>query len=281
MVTEAGTTTPVRLLFSFTTTPPFDAAPLSETVPVAAVPPGTEFGLTLMLESAAAVMVNEAVWLVPLRFAVMRAVAELETPKVEILNVVEVEPPGTMVVLGTVAELLLELRAIGIPPGPATPFSVTVPVAVFPPTIEPGFTKRLAKPAGLIVRTADWLMPLSDPEMVAGVELVTPPVPTENVAEICPDSTLTLAGTLAEPFALVRVTVAPAGPAGPERVTVPVLLAPPITDVGLRFTLANVAGVRFRVVDFNCEPRLAEIDTWAGALTATEFTTNEAESCPA
>jgi len=55
-----------------------------------------------------------------------------------------------------------------------------------------------------------------------------------NVAELAPASTVTEAGTVAAAVLLLeRVTAAPAGGAGPDSVTVPVLPIPPVTEAGL------------------------------------------------
>ena len=57
------------------------------------------------------------------------------------------------------------------------------------------------------------------------------------MADVAPAATVTDAGTVATlVFELVRVTTAPPVGAATERVTVPVLAAPPVTDAGDRAT---------------------------------------------
>ena len=77
---------------------------------------------------------------------------EAETPDVATLKVADVWPAGTVTVNGTVALVLPDERLTMAPPVAAGPFSVTVPVEGFPPTILVGTRATLAKPAGLIVR---------------------------------------------------------------------------------------------------------------------------------
>jgi hypothetical protein len=76
------------------------------------------------------------------------------------------------------------------------------------------------------------------------VETVTRPVDTENVTDIAPGGTVTLAGTVATAESLVKsaTTVPPAGAVW-FRVTVPVDAAPPGTVVGLRLNDETGAGV--------------------------------------
>ena len=71
---------------------------------------------------------------------------------------------------------------------------------------------------------------------------LTPLVETLNVAVFCPEATLTEAGTLAELVLLERETEVPPLPAGPLRVTVPILGVPPGTVVGLSETETRLAG---------------------------------------
>jgi hypothetical protein len=63
--------------------------------------------------------------------------------------------------------------------------------------------------------------------MTAVVRLFTPLVVTVNVADVLPEGTVTEAGTFAAILLEFKVMTAPLGPAGPERVTVPVDDEPP------------------------------------------------------
>ena len=75
------------MLLRLTTIPPDGAFPVNVTVPVLVLPHITELGLTDRPLSAAGVMANAAVWLVPLEVAVIFAVALALTPDVVIVNV--------------------------------------------------------------------------------------------------------------------------------------------------------------------------------------------------
>lgn len=61
------------------------------------------------------------------------------TPVVVIVNVALVVPAGMVTLTGTCATAVLLLwRFTSAPPAGADPFSVTVPVELFPPTTVPG-----------------------------------------------------------------------------------------------------------------------------------------------
>ena len=75
------------------------------------------------------------------------AVAELTLPAFTV-NVVEVEPAGTVTVAGTLAAGALELESDTVtPPVPAAAVRLTVPVPVKPLMIEVGLTETLLSAA--------------------------------------------------------------------------------------------------------------------------------------
>ena len=77
---------------------------------------------------------------------------------------------------------------------------------------------------------------------------VTAEVLIVNVAVVLPAATVTLDGTfVAVVLLLDSVTTAPAPGAGPVRVTVPVDVFPPRTELGLRATEDNASGVTVSV----------------------------------
>jgi hypothetical protein len=61
------------------------------------------------------------------------------------------------------------------------------------------------------------------------VEVTTATVLTLNCAVVAPASTVTVAWGVAAAFVLERVTTSPPVAAGPDSVTVPVVLTPPVT----------------------------------------------------
>lgn len=77
---------------------------------------------------------------------------------------------------------------------------------------------------------------------------VTVVVLTAKVAVVEPVETVTLAGTVATFVLLLdSVTNAPAAGAGPFRVTVPVEVPPPFTEVGFSETEVRVAAVTVNI----------------------------------
>ena len=81
-------------------------------------------------------------------------------------------------------------------------------------------------------------------EIVTVLVNVTVLVLTVKVAVVEPADTVVLKGTVATPvLLLVSVTTVPPDGAGPFRVTVPVEVPPPFTDVGFSETDVRVAEV--------------------------------------
>lgn len=78
---------------------------------------------------------------------------------------------------------------------------------------------------------------------MTGVDPLTVPAVTRNVAEDLPAGIVTLAGTLAAPvFELDRDIAAPPLPAGAVNVTVPVPVAPLAIVVGLTLMVPSAPG---------------------------------------
>ncbi len=82
---------------------------------------------------------------------------------------------------------------------------------------------------------------------------MTGTVLTTNVALVAPAATVTLKGMVTtEPLLLDKLMSAPPAGAALPKVTVPVEVLPPVTDVGLRLNPENVGGFTvkftFRVV---------------------------------
>jgi hypothetical protein len=104
------------------------------------------------------------------------AVVDAATELVEIANVADVAPCGTVTFAGTVADTLLLDRDTTIPPAGAGPLSVAVPWAAEPPLTEVGLTETADKDAvaaGNSVRFAETVVPPPDTEIVTTVALVT------------------------------------------------------------------------------------------------------------
>ena len=143
-VTLDGTVaTDVLLLDRLTLAPPEGAAPVNVTVPVELFPPVTLVGFNLNDDSVtlplAGVIVSDAFCELLPRVAVITAVVVPVTVVVVTLKFADVEPLGTVTVLGTLAAELLLLKLTTLPPDGAAELNVTVPAELFPPTTLVGF----------------------------------------------------------------------------------------------------------------------------------------------
>jgi len=98
---------------------------------------------------------------------------------------------------GTVAALVSLDKVTMTPLGGADPLSVTVPVAVPPPTVDPGLTVIETRLIGLIVKFADCEVLPVVPVIMATIWLATALVVTVKLAETAPIGILMLAGTFA------------------------------------------------------------------------------------
>lgn len=135
-VTVLGGTALVLVEVNVMLSPPVGALPLRVTVPVELLPPRTEAGATVTLETVGGVMVRVAFWEPLPREPEIVAVVVVATAVVETVKFAEVDPAATVTEAGTVALALSELRLTGTPPVGATPLIVTVPVeGVEPATV--------------------------------------------------------------------------------------------------------------------------------------------------
>src|SRR5437588_240525 len=126
-------------------------------------------------------------------------------------------------------------------------------------------------------RLAVWVVPLYEAEIVAEVDTRTIDVFTVKVALLLPAGTVTMAGTLAAPLPLERVTCAPPAGAGPLSVTVPVEdCTPPTTLVGFSVSEATVGGVTVSAADLLAPPYDAEMVITVDVATALVLTVNVA-----
>lgn len=143
-VTDAGTFAADELLDSVTTTPPAGAACGSVTVPFEVPPPTKEFGI-ITSDLVDTVTLMFVLRRIPLLEPLIVTVRVSETLFVTTLNVAELDPAGTVMLLTTEATdgTLLE-RPTTAPPDGAADVRVTVPVAELEPGTVVGFTLMLA-----------------------------------------------------------------------------------------------------------------------------------------
>ena len=211
---------------------------------------------------------------------------ELDTTAVMIVKVALALPLATVTLAGTVAaEVLLLASDTTAPPLGAGPFSVTVPLEVFPPTMAEGLRESDESEDGFTVRLEVLVTPAYTAETFTAVELETDTVVTGNVALVAPLANVTLDGTLTtDGLLLDSVTSAPPTGAGPLIVTVPVEPFPPITLDGFRVrddSEGTYTGRTVRVADRVTPPYKPEIVTAVDPDTGLVVTANVALVAPA
>jgi len=171
------------------------------------------------------------------------------TTLVVTVNVVLREPAGTLADGGTcAADVRLLVSKTRAPARGAAPLSVNVPVESEPPATVLGFKVSEINEARETVSIVVLVLPYTAVR-VTGVEAATPLVVIVNVALVLPAGTVTLGGTWAAVVLLLcSVTFAPPVGAAPFKVTVPVALLPPATELGLRLIEDKIAALTVRVV---------------------------------
>jgi hypothetical protein len=172
---------------------------------------------------------------------IVTEVAEL-TWMVVTVKVAEEDPAATVTLAGVVELALLSESVTTMPPAGAKPVRVTVPVEELPPATGVGLMATEVNAAGFTVSVVV-REPFRVAVIVTGVAELTPLVVIENVAEVAPPATVTLAGTVAEGSLLASVTAMPPAGAALPRVTVPVEPLPPTTAVGLTVRFDTVGGL--------------------------------------
>lgn len=249
-VTVAGTVATLLLDVRFTTVPPAGAADASVTAPSPLCPPKTEDGSTLRVKVAAALSVNVALVVVPLRVAEILPVVLVVSVAAVTVNVAVVAPAATVTLDGTVTPEMAEESATASPPLGAGLVRVTVPVAVLGPVTVVGEIPRLVIVGAATVSVAepDWLF--AEAPIVTDWFEPTATVETVAVPDVAPAAIVTVAGTVAAELLEVRATLSPPVGAGPLIVIVAVDELPPTTDVGFNTTVVtpgplsvNVPGV--------------------------------------
>jgi len=194
-----------------------------------------------------------------------------------------VAPAATVTEAGTETAALLLLKATTVPPAGAAWLSVTVlPAKDRPPTMpDPARCSVSAEPA-LTVRLAVCEVPPSDAVIVEVAFETTVKVETVNVAVVEPAATVTDAGTVAAEVLLdVSATVVPPVGAMLLKVTVPVELSPPVTEVGLRETPVKVGAVTVKLAVCDWPFNVAVTVAVAFAATALVATVNVPVVAPA
>jgi len=163
------------------------------------------------------------------------------------VKVAEFDPARTVTEAGTDAAALFEARVTVVPPVGAPLERVTVPVELAkPPITVVGLTETPVNAPGVTVRLAVAVVEPVAPVMVAVAFEATAPVVAVNVPVDAPAAIEIEAGTVTAALFDVKLTVTVAPVAtGAYKVTVPVELLPPETDVGLITNFWIIGGTTF------------------------------------
>lgn len=220
--------------------------------------------------------------------AVMSAEVLAVTGLVTTVNVAVLAPSATVTLAGTVATDVLPLESVTTtPPAVAGAVNVTVPVEDVPPTTETGLMLRLER-VGLLEFTVSVADLDTPPALAVMTEELLPAVAPAwivSVALVAPPATVTLSGTVAAVvLPLVSATTRPPLGAGAVRVTVPVLVEPSTTAVGLRLSVESeglvVPAVTVSTDDLETPPPVAVIVAELLLVTAPVETVNVALVAP-
>lgn len=244
-------------------------------MPVVDAPPATKLGLNVTTIGAFTVTVRVAVLVTPLAAADTCTVVFDVTFAVTRLKVALVDPAGTVTEGGIelTAELpLVTVKVTGMSAA-ATAARVTVPVLLAPPITEVGENFKELGVFAVTVNVAVLVPPFSMAETDTIVFTETFAVTSGNVAVEDPASTVTEEGielTAVAPLVTVRGTVRFAAVTA-FSVTVPVLVAPAITEVGENFNelrrFAVAVKVLVTVVPFSVADTLTVVEIVTGFVT--------------
>jgi len=211
-------------------------------VPVEVFPPVTRSGLNRIACSPTGFTVRVVVTDAAPDVAVRVTAVAVETAVVVTVNRALLCPDATVTDVGTVADGSLLASATTTPPVPAGALSITDPLAVPAPTTLLGSTLIELNPSGFTVSVAVCVTAPAVAVIVATVGEVTEVVVIANIAELRPEETVTVAGTVTVVRLLARVTAKPPCGATPLSETYPQAEAPPPTAVGLTVTEASEEG---------------------------------------
>lgn len=150
------------------------------------------------------------------------------------------------------------------PPDVAGPFRYTVPVHGVPPGNVLGERARETSESGLISRDADFVLVPCVAVIVTDWEAVTDNVGIANVPVVLPAVTVTAVGGLAKALFEDNSITVPFAGAGPFRVTRPVALFPPTTELGETVSPVKTSDVIVRVALAEPDPTCAVIVALVG-----------------
>ena len=246
------------------------------------VPPVTVEGFAASVNGFAALIVNVAVEVRPLCFAVIVEVVFVPTETVVTVNVAVVAPSRTVTDAGTVAFVEEDVSATETPPAGAAVARVIVPVEDVPPVTVVGLSVTVQLGTLTVSVAVTGVLPFAEAPMVLVVVDPTVSEVTVKVVLVAPAGTVTVAGTVAADVLLdVTLTGKPPTGAALPIVIVPVEGDPPVTVVGFKETPVTTGGFTVRVADWLAAPVVALLEGVAAAATATVVTVNVVDVEPA
>jgi hypothetical protein len=217
---------------------------------------------------------------IPLRLAVIDAVAELAPFTVLIMNTADIAPARTVTAAGVVADELLQDIGIVRPPSGAAELSFTIPSVDLPPITVAGLKVSEVNVGGLIVNVALLEVGPADAVILAVVGVETARVMTLNVVSTLPAGIKTAGGTTADPESLFSFTRNPPGGAGVFRFRIAVAYELPPTALSSRVTAVNVGASNQRIDVTVCLPYTALICTCVRLATGFVLTMNDVPAPP-
>ncbi len=154
------------------------------------------------------------------------------------------EPLKTVTDPGTVSAAALLEIVTGAPPASTAFSKVTTQVDV-PPELRVVGAQANELKAGAMdtsVKVCVWELPFSEAVMTTVWPVEIAPTVAVKLAEVAPDATVTVAGTVSAAALLDRVTVIPLDPAACDSVTVHADVPPELRLVGLHDNRLTVVG---------------------------------------
>jgi hypothetical protein len=133
---------------------------------------------------------------------------------------------------------------------------------------------------GLTVIVTDFVVTPVTAETAPDVIAVTAVVVPVKTTEVAPAGTVTVAGTVTALFALVNITTVPDGPAADPRVTLNVMLFPPLREAGAAVNTVTTAAFTVTLSDLVTVPCVATTAPVVSLSTATDVAVKLAVSAP-
>ncbi len=173
------------------------------------------------------------------------------------------------------APVLLLVRLTVAPPPGAGPLSSTVTVLTSPETTTAGSMETVVTTGGSTVTVADMFVPVgSVAVMLTSTVVATGDVATRKSPLVAPPAMVKPAGTNAAGLLVIKLTVKPAGGAGPLKTKVPTKFMPPVTELGFSVSERTLAGLTVNMPFTLLAPSVAVTVTIVAVVTPTVVAVN-------